>query len=100
VTSRYLLPWFLRFPRLNNRIENMTMLMKVCRNTYTEALKDKDLSNVVYVYGKYDNKVGYPKPHELEFLKNKGVRVLELGIGHDDLGNVEYLDKINQLLMN
>lgn len=55
VTSRYLLPWFLRFPRLNDRIENMTMLMKVCQNTYTELLKGKDLSNIVYVYGKYDN---------------------------------------------
>ena len=76
------------------------MLMKVCRNRYTELLKDKNLSNVVYVYGKYDNKGGYPTQHELEFLKNKGVSILELECGHDDLGNSDYIDQINQLLIN
>ena len=100
VTSRYLLPWFLRFPQLNNRMENMMMLMKVCRNRYTELLMDRDLSNVVYVYGKYDNKVGYPKEYELGFLKNKGVNILELKCGHDDLGSSDYINQINQLLMN
>jgi len=100
VTSRYLLPWFLRYKRLNNRIENMTMLMKVCRNRYTELLKDKNLSNVVFVYGKYDNKVGGPTQPELEFLKDKGVSILELECGHDDLGNIDYIDQINQLLIN
>jgi len=99
VTNRYLLPSFLRFPRLNSRVENMTMLMKVCRNRYTELLKNKDLSNVIYVYGKYDNKVGYPDQHEFEFLKNKGVSILELECGHDDLGNSDYINQINQLLI-
>ena len=100
VTSRYLLPGFLRLPRLNNRVTNMSMLMKVSRNRYTELLKDKDLSNMVYVFGKFDNKVGVPQQHEIEFLKNKGVSILELACGHDDLGNGDQLDKINQLLMH
>lgn len=100
VTNRYLLPSFLRFPRLNNRVDNMTMLMKVSRNRYTELLKDRDLSNVIYVYGKNDNKVGSPKQHELEFLISKGVSILELDCGHDDLGGSDYIYQINQLLIN
>ena len=100
LTSRYLLPSFLRFTRLNNRVENMTMLMKVCKNNYTELLKHKELSNLIYVYGKYDHKVGCPRENEIEFLKNKGVSILELECGHEDLGNREYLDRINHLLVN
>jgi len=100
VSSRYLLPKIFRFHRLNKRVENMAALMKVSRNRYTELLKDKDLSNVVYVFGKYDNKVGCPNHHELEFLKDKRVKILELECGHDDLGGTDYLNKINQLLMN
>jgi hypothetical protein len=52
----------------------------------------------VYVYGKYDNKVGHPKKHELEFLKEKNVKILELACGHDDLGGNDYINQINQLL--
>lgn len=100
LTGRFLLPSFLRFHRLNNRIVNMAMLMKVSRNDYTELLKDKELSNLIYVYGKYDNKVGCPKEHELEFLKNKGVSILGLDCGHDDLGNPDYINQIYQLLID
>lgn len=100
LTGRYLLPSFLRFHRLNNRIDNMSMLMKVSRNDYTELLKDKELSNLIYVYGKYDNKVGRTKENELKFLKNKGVRILGLDCGHDDLGNCDYIHQIYQLLMD
>jgi hypothetical protein len=99
VTAQYLLPRFMRFSRLNDRVENMTMLMKVCRNRYTNLLEHKDLSRVVYVYGKYDNKVGHPKKHELEFLKEKKVKILELACGHDDLGGNDYINQINQLLL-
>lgn len=100
LTSRYLLPSFLRFPRLTNRVNNMTMLMKVGKNKYTELLRDKDLSNVVFVYGKYDDKVGRPKSYELDFLRNKGVAILELDCGHDELGNKDYINRINQLLLD
>lgn len=100
ITARNLLPSLLQFPRLENRVKNMTMMMKVSRNRYTELLRDRSLQNVVYVYGKYDNKVGSPKQHELEFLRNKGVAVLELECGHDDLGGTDYINQINQLLMD
>ena len=99
LTSRELLPSFLRFPRLKNRVENMSMMMKVSRNRYTDLLQNKDLSNVVYVYGKRDAKVGAPAMHELDFLGNKGVKILELDCGHDDLGNTGYLEQINELLI-
>ena len=100
ITVRDLLPSLMRFSRLENRLENMTMLMKVSRNRYTELLKDRNLQNVVYVYGKYDNKVGIPGHHEIEFLKNKDVPILKLECGHDDLGGNDYINQINQLLMD
>lgn len=100
LTSRELIPAFLRFSRLENRVENMTMMMKVSRNQYTELLQNKDLSKVVYVYGKRDTKVGIPKEHELKFLKKKGVKILELDCDHDDLGGTDYMDQINQLLLS
>jgi hypothetical protein len=71
--------------------------MKVSRNRYTELLRHKDLSRVVYVYEKYDNKVGRPSKHELEFLNSKDVD-MELACGHDDLGGNDYINQINQLL--
>jgi len=58
------------------------------------------LSNVVYVFGKYDNKVGYPQRYELDFLKKKGVQILEFDCGHDDLGGSGKISRINQLLIN
>lgn len=49
---------------------------------FTELLADKQLDNVIYVYGKYDESIGGPKPYELEFLSSKKVEVLELKGGH------------------
>lgn len=76
------------------------MLMKVGKNKYTELLEDKDLSNVVFVYGKYDDKVGRPKAYELDFLKIKEVAILELDCRHDELGNKDYINQINELLLD
>lgn len=96
--SRYLLPSFLRIPNLNRKIDNMSMLMKVANLRYTELLKDKDLSNVVYIYAKYDEMSGQQTPAELEFLRYKGVTVSEFDCGHNDLATPERLDKILTLL--
>jgi hypothetical protein len=96
--SRYLLPSFLRIPNLNRKIENMSKLMIVANHRYTELLKDKDLSNVVYVYAKYDEMSGKQTPSELEFLRNKGVTVSEFDCGHNDLATPERLDIIFTLL--
>lgn len=100
ITSRYLLPRFLQFSRIDNRIDNMCMMMQISRNRYTELLKDKDMSNVVFVYGKNDTKVGRLNKNELDFLKNKKVKILELDCGHDDLGGSDYIEQINRLLFS
>jgi len=96
--SRYLLPPFLRTSTLNRKIENMTMLMKVANNRYTISLKEKDLTSVVYIYAQYDEMTGPQTPAELEFLKNKGVKVSEFDCGHNDLATPERLDSILTLL--
>ena len=96
--SRYLLPSFLRIKTLNRKIENMSMLIKVANKRYTELLKDKDLTNVVYIYTKYDEMTGQQTPAELGFLKNKEVTVSQFDCGHNDLATPERLNKILTLL--
>lgn len=100
ITRRDFVPQFLQFSRLNIRAGNMIAMMKVSRNRYTELLQDRDLSNVIYVYGKFDNKVGIPDQNELDFLTIKGVGILELDCGHDDLGSIQNIQKINDLLLD
>lgn len=97
--SRYLLPSFFRIPNLNRKVENLLMIIKVANHRYTELLKDKDLSDVVYIYAKYDEMSGQQTPAELEFLENKGVTVYEFDCGHNDLATPERLNKILTLLV-
>jgi hypothetical protein len=49
---------------------------------YVELLKNKDLSNVVYVYGSTDEQVGVLAEDEISFLKKKGVRVVKIDSDH------------------
>ena len=49
---------------------------------YTEELKGVDLSNVIYLYGKTDDKVGALLEHEIEFLKSHGALVIASNGGH------------------
>lgn len=101
LTSTYLLPGFMRISSsLNRKLLNMSMLFRVCSNRYTELLKDKDLSNVIYVYGKHDEKIGYPTQIELDFLNRKGVSMMEFEGGHSDLGTVQYMTQISELMLN
>lgn len=100
LTGRYLLPAFLRFSRLNNRANNMIMMMKAGKNKYTKLLQEIDMTNVIFAFGKNDNKVGRPNKYELDFLRNKGVSIIELESGHDDIGNSDYINQINQLLQD
>jgi hypothetical protein len=51
---------------------------------YIELLKDVDLSNVTYAYGKTDEQVGSLEKEEVDFLKSKGVKVLEGVGGHTE----------------
>lgn len=98
LSSKYLLPRLLRFPRLNNRANNMIMMMKAGKHKYTKLLKEIDMSNVIFAYGNKDHKVGRPNEYELNFLRKKGVNIIELESGHDDIGNSDYINQINQLL--
>jgi hypothetical protein len=47
---------------------------------YIDLLKNIDLSNIIYAYGKTDEQVGSLNEKEVEFLKSKNVKLLE-GIG-------------------
>jgi len=99
LTSSYLLPSFLRIPLLNRKINNMSMLFKVARNRYTKLLKEKDLSNVIYIYANDDEKVGPPTSFEIEFLRSKETNILEFEGGHDCLRNKKYVEIIFDLLI-
>jgi hypothetical protein len=54
---------------------------------YMDLLKDTDLSNVIYVYGKTDEQVGSLSKEELEFLKFKKVEILEGNGNHGETIN-------------
>jgi hypothetical protein len=51
---------------------------------YTQLLKDKDLSNVIYVYGKKDQQVGRLSQQEVGFLKSKNAEVFAYDGGHGE----------------
>ena len=49
---------------------------------FTELLKDKDLSKVVYFYGSIDDQVGSLSPAEVDFLKSKAVPITRYESDH------------------
>ena len=53
---------------------------------YSELLKDKDLSNVMYVYGTKDESTGSLNASEVSFLKSKKVSVIAMDEGHGLVG--------------
>ena len=52
-------------------------------NRYTELLKDTDLSNLIYYYGKKDQSVGKLTDDEIAFLESKGAKVVGFDGGHN-----------------
>lgn len=101
LTSTYLLPGILsQSSSLSRKISNMSMLFGVSRNRYSELLEETDLSNVIYVYGNNDEKIGYPTQDELDFLNKKGASIMEFDGGHDDLGTVKSMKQISNLMLN
>ena len=58
------------------------------QNRYSELLKDKDLSNIMYVYGTKDEASGSLNTSEVNFLKSKNVPVVAFEEGHD-LGELD-----------
>ena len=63
--------------------------------SYTEELKDVDLTNSIYVYNSKDKRVGGLTEQELEFLRSKGFQIYETDHSH---GNTIYglVDAIEQ----
>lgn len=49
---------------------------------YTQELKDKDLSNVIFFYGKQDQNVGKLSTKEIDFLNAKGAMVRGVDANH------------------
>ncbi len=49
---------------------------------FTEELANKDLSNLIFFYGKQDSNVGIPTIEELNFLKAKGAKVIGVDTNH------------------
>ncbi len=52
------------------------------QNRYTELLKDRNLSNVVYIYSTRDEAVGRLSDEEINFLKSKHVLIIKGEKGH------------------
>ncbi len=65
------------------------------KNRYTTLLSEKDLKNVIYIYGEKDEAVGSLTNQEIEFLKNKGALPITISNGdHSSMFQLEYLDNI------
>lgn len=62
-------------------------------NRYTQLLKDTDLSNLIYYYGKKDQSVGKLTDSEIQFLESKGAKVVGFDGGHN-----QTLDHLNEAL--
>lgn len=67
---------------------------------FTELLKDKDLSNVVYVYGLVDEAVGKLTEKEVKFLKDRNAVVIENEGGHSEASTYETAAMMKLLLEN
>ncbi|MEM8928450.1 MAG: hypothetical protein AAGC45_09615 [Bacteroidota bacterium] len=52
-------------------------------NRYTELVKEEDLSNLIYYYGKKDQSVGKLTDAEVQFLESKGAKVIGFDGGHN-----------------
>lgn len=64
---------------------------------YTELLKQVDLSNMIYLYGKTDDRVGSLLDHEIDFLKSRNAMVVASEGDHSCYLN--YLEILLRLLL-
>ena len=65
---------------------------------FTELLSDKNLSNVLYIYGTKDENVGSLNTNEIRFLKEKKVSIIKLDGGHGSMFNSETLSDISNFI--
>ncbi len=77
-------------PRKKNRteryfkIEQVKGMLKlgIGNFKFTEELADKDISNVIFFYGKKDRNLGEPTNEEIDFLKAKKAKVYGVDTNH------------------
>ena len=80
---------------------NTNMLVQTqAMRRYTQLLKEKDLSNVVFVYGKFDEANGRTNPAELKFLQSKGVEIVETYGDHHSMFTEIFMTNLYQYLMD
>jgi len=91
-------PPFLKGTSMSDKFTNGSMLMLNGKKRYTQNLADDSLKNVIYVYGKYDESVGRPKQHELDFLLIKGVKIFGLEGGHMSMWSREFMGRLYSAL--
>ena len=91
-------PDVLRSTSLQDKFINMATLMKHGKKRYTQALADDDLAAVIYVYGEKDESVGRPTERELDFLREKQVRIEALEGGHMSMWSTEFMSRLDGML--
>ncbi len=82
--------------------ENTNNLVQYCgEKRFTKLLKDKDLSNVIFVHAKSDESIGRVKKYELDFLKSKGATTVETIGDHHSMFTFDFMKKLyNHLSQN
>ena len=66
--------------------ENMARLMgDQASERFTESLADASLDNVIYIYGKKDERMGRLSDDELAFLQDKDVEILATDDGYEEV---------------
>ena len=63
-------------PVNNQQRTELRLVGVISEYRYTEELRGRDLSNVIYVHGKHDEAVGALTDHEIQFLNSHGAQVI------------------------
>jgi len=72
--------------QLDNVLDNLTALIKTHnQKRFTELLKDKDLSNIIFVTARFDEANGRTSKKEIAFLKSKKIKVVEIYGDHHSM---------------
>lgn len=94
-----LMMYVLLSKKVKNKISATTKLAAgIGHKRFTDLLKFKDLSNVLYVYGELDQSVGRLTEKEVDFLMQKNVSILKTNGGHSSMFNNDTLKKITDFI--
>lgn len=84
---------------LNEVLHNTGMLVKGHgKKRYTQLLKDKDLSKVVFVHARFDEANARTHPNDLKFLHSKGVPTIETYGDHHSMFSKEFMSNMYDYL--